>query len=379
MLPVPVPTRAAFPSTIAQVTFVDTILESESSRYSRTMPEAAGFVVTTPAFAEDLEILTSLGFAVETIFPADEPRRASLVGHGCRVHLETGPAQSAHLRIVGRDSRRVTTPGGWLVEFVEATRPLVVPPLRSSLVASPSDGTWHAGRAGMLYRDLVPGRQGDCVVASHIRIPEGGPVPDYVHYHDVMFQLIFCHRGWVKVVYEDQGEPFVLGPGDCVIQPPRIRHRVLECSDEMHVVEVGYPAEHITSADPSTELPNGCGDSARRWDGQTFVHFRIDDAQWTGGPGYRSADTGVGRATADLARVEVVDVDAASTWAAPIVPERSFEMLVVLEGAGQLVVGPDATLDLSASASAVIPVGSDAIFTATQATRLLRVRIATVQ
>ena len=34
------------------------------------------------------------------------------------------------------------------------------------------------------------------------------------------FQLIFCYRGWVEVVYEDQGAPFILHAGDCVIQGP---------------------------------------------------------------------------------------------------------------------------------------------------------------
>ena len=39
------------------------------------------------------------------------------------------------------------------------------------------------GRAGMLYRDLIPDRLGGAIVASHIRIPEGGPVGDSVHFH----------------------------------------------------------------------------------------------------------------------------------------------------------------------------------------------------
>jgi hypothetical protein len=43
------------------------------------------------------------------------------------------------------------------------------------------------------------------MIASHIRIPDGGPVPDMVHFHKVGFQLIFCIKGWVDVVYEDQG------------------------------------------------------------------------------------------------------------------------------------------------------------------------------
>ena len=66
---------------------------------------------------------------------------------------------------------------------------------------------WVIGRAGMQYRDLVPSRLGGAIIASHIRIPDGGPVPDMVHFHKVGFQLIFCIKGWVDVVYEDQGGP----------------------------------------------------------------------------------------------------------------------------------------------------------------------------
>ena len=58
----------------------------------------------------------------------------------------------------------------------------------------------------MHYRDLVPSRLGGAMIASHIRIPDGGPVPDMVHFHKVGFQLIFCVKGWVDVVYEDQGD-----------------------------------------------------------------------------------------------------------------------------------------------------------------------------
>lgn len=341
------------------------------------MPETAGFVVTTPAFGDDLDTLTSLGFAVETIFPADDPRRATMNGHGCRIHLESGPASPARLRIAGSEERTVVAPGGWSIEFTGTSGGVVVPPLQSSLVVTPAADEWHAGRAGMLYRDLVPGRQGDCVIASHIRIPRGGSVPDYVHFHDVVFQLIFCHRGWVKVVYEDQGEPFVLGPGDCVIQPPRIRHRVLECSDEMHVVEVGYPAEHVTSADPTVHLPNGRGEPDRRWDDQRFVHFRIDSAEWRTDAGSRSADTGIADATRGLADVDVVDVEEGCTWSVPTVPVGRFEMVVVLDGSVRMVVDSLESVDLADSASVVVPVGSVAEFSAGPTSRLLHVRIAT--
>ena len=125
----------------------------------------------------------------------------------------------------------------------------------------------------MMYRDLVPGRQGGAMIASHIRIPRGGPVPDYVHYHGgIHFQLIYCYKGWVRLVYEDQGPPFVMHVGDCVLQPPGIRHRVLECSDNFEVVEVGSPAEHETRVDHDLELPTSSVDRQRLFSGQQF-HF----------------------------------------------------------------------------------------------------------
>ncbi|HMT09870.1 MAG TPA: hypothetical protein PKA82_17930, partial [Pyrinomonadaceae bacterium] len=89
----------------------------------------------------------------------------------------------------------------------------------NSFADSPIPGEWHNGRAGMMYRDLIPGRIGGKVIASHIKLLEDGPVADYVHYHKVEFQMIYCLKGRIEVVYEDQGPPFWLEPGDCVVQP----------------------------------------------------------------------------------------------------------------------------------------------------------------
>lgn len=80
-------------------------------------------------------------------------------------------------------------------------------------------------------------------------------MPDYVHFHKVRFQMIYCYKGWVRVVYEDQGPPLVMRAGDCVLQPPRIRHRVLESSPGLEVIEIGCPAEHETFADHDLQLP----------------------------------------------------------------------------------------------------------------------------
>lgn len=137
---------------------------------------------------------------------------------------------------------------------------------------------WTAGRVGMLYRDLTPESLRSRIIVSHIRLPFEGDVPDYVHYHKVDFQMIYCKRGRIKVVYEDQGEAFWLETGDCVLQPPEIRHRVLKCTSGAEVIEITMPAEHETWADRDLKLPNDRVDPDRVFNGQHFVYHRAADS-----------------------------------------------------------------------------------------------------
>ena len=65
--------------------------------------------------------------------------------------------------------------------------------------------------APLPYTITVHVQQADAVNAA--ALPGGGPVPDYVHFHKIRFQMIYCAKGWVRVSYEDQGEPFVVRPG----------------------------------------------------------------------------------------------------------------------------------------------------------------------
>jgi quercetin dioxygenase-like cupin family protein len=85
--------------------------------------------------------------------------------------------------------------------------------------------------------------------------------------------MIRCIKGRIKVVYEDQGEPFWLEPGDWVIQPPEIRHRVLECEAGSEVIEVSMPAEHETWVDHEMTLPTTELRPNREFNGQRFVRF----------------------------------------------------------------------------------------------------------
>ncbi|MEM9465510.1 MAG: cupin domain-containing protein [Actinomycetota bacterium] len=227
------------------------------------------------------------GFRLTTISPADDPRWADLDGPEA-VRLDRTAVEPATI-------------------LVDST-PLVIPELDAELVISrAADADHGAGRAGMRYRDLIPGRLGGRFIASHIAIPGGGPVPDYVHHHDIRFQLIFCHAGWVEVVYEDQGDPFVMRPGDCVIQPPGIRHRVLASGDDLEVVEIGCPAEHDTHRDHELVLPNGIGDPDRSWNGQRFIRHVCSDASWDASPrdGWEWQRFGIDAVTDELAEARL--------------------------------------------------------------------------
>lgn len=170
------------------------------------------------------------------------------------------------------------------------------------------------GRAGMEYRDLIPDRLAGLLIASHIRIVNGGEVPDYVHYHKLFFQMIYCRGGWVRVVYEDQGPPFTMNSGDCVLQPPEIRHRVLEASDGAEVIEVSSPAVHETWVDHEMLLPTATVNSDREFGGQRFMRHVAADAIWIEHEGIQYRDTGIAGATKGRADARVMRLSAATEF-----------------------------------------------------------------
>ena len=274
--------------------------------------------VPTSDFDGDMRyFIDALGFRLDRIWPADYPSCAALSGHGAAILLERSTdAATVALRLYADDpatfaggQTNLTSPGGHRVAIEDANPPLVIPETSHDFVVRRlvDSESWVIGRAGMHYRDLLPDRLGGAIIASHIRIAEAGPVADMVHFHTVGFQLIFCHRGWVRLVYEDQGPPFVLGAGDCVIQPPEIRHRVLEASAGVEVIEIGVPAEHLTSVDHEMELPTPHYRPDREFHGTKFVLHREAEATWGPWriPGFEARETGIGAATKGVAGVQV--------------------------------------------------------------------------
>ena len=270
----------------------------------------------TQQLRDDLPFYTKvLKMRLDMIYPADNPQVAVFSGHGLRIRIETGAAeQPGTLRILTDDpdgfaggARQLTAPNGTRIEIDDLNPPMILPVTEHGFVVRrlADQAPWVLGRAGMSYRDLIPSRLGGAMIASHIRVPDG-PVPDMVHFHKVGFQLIFCVAGWVDVLYEDQGDILRITAGDCFIQPPGIRHKVLQ-SEGVQVVEIGVPADHITEIDHDMTLPTLHFRPDREWQGQRFVHntgatgtyapFRI--------PGFDARDTKVNTNTQGVASVMV--------------------------------------------------------------------------
>jgi quercetin dioxygenase-like cupin family protein len=210
-----------------------------------------------------------------------------------------------------------------------------LPDFQPEFVLSLAGSSSGEGRAGMHYRDLIPSRLGGRYIASHITIAEGGPVADWVHFHRVAFQMIYVAKGWVRVVYEDQGEPFVMCAGDLVLQPPEIRHRVLESSPGAEVVEIGCPALHETLADHDMALPNDRVDNGRSFGGQRFLRHVAAATPWTPLHGMEVQETVIGQATDGLAEVRTFRPGASAVVA---FPPHDGELMFgfVLEGSARL-------------------------------------------
>ena len=66
-----------------------------------------------------------------------------------------------------------------------------------------------------------------------------------LHYHDVEFQMVYVLKGWVKTYMEGQGET-MMKEGSCWTQPPRIKHLIMDYSDDVELLEVILPAEFKT-------------------------------------------------------------------------------------------------------------------------------------
>ena len=98
------------------------------------------------------------------------------------------------------------------------------------------------------YRDLGMAKATGGMVQAHVIrfVPPFRPEEvSKLHYHDVEFQMVYVLKGWIKTELEGQGA-HVMRPGSAWLQPPGIKHKVMDYSDDCEVLEIILPANFET-------------------------------------------------------------------------------------------------------------------------------------
>ena len=98
------------------------------------------------------------------------------------------------------------------------------------------------------YRDLGMSKATKGLLQAHVirLMPPCDPaVVSKRHFHDVDVQMIYVLKGWIKSEFEGQGE-VTMREGAAWLRPPRIKHTVLDYSDDCELLEILAPADFKT-------------------------------------------------------------------------------------------------------------------------------------
>jgi hypothetical protein len=103
-------------------------------------------------------------------------------------------------------------------------------------------------RAYAHYRDLGVAEASGGVARAHVIRLIGPCDPAEVsklHFHDVDFQMVYVLKGWVKTYMEGVGET-TFQIGSSWTQPSRIKHLIMDYSNDVELLEVILPADFKT-------------------------------------------------------------------------------------------------------------------------------------
>ncbi|HWX82319.1 MAG TPA: cupin domain-containing protein [Xanthobacteraceae bacterium] len=122
-------------------------------------------------------------------------------------------------------------------------------PRKQTFVASHLNPDAFEGglRSYAKYRDLGIAGATKGLARAHVikMIPPCDPaVVSKRHFHDVEFQMIYVLKGWIKGEYD--GAEVTMVEGSCWLQPPKIKHTVLDYSHDCELLEIILPADFDT-------------------------------------------------------------------------------------------------------------------------------------
>jgi mannose-6-phosphate isomerase-like protein (cupin superfamily) len=112
----------------------------------------------------------------------------------------------------------------------------------------PKDFKTDGLRTYAAYRDLgIKDATAGMAIAHVIRFkgPCDPKVVSKMHLHKAQFQMIYVLKGTMVSEFEGQGV-HTMKAGDAWLQPPNIKHKVLDYSDDCEVLEIVMPANFKT-------------------------------------------------------------------------------------------------------------------------------------
>jgi hypothetical protein len=140
------------------------------------------------------------------------------------------------------------TVAGAKARAARAAKPKPAPRKQAFVVSHHEPNAFEKGLRYAHYRDLGIAVATKGLARAHVikMIPPCDPAEvSKRHFHDVDFQMVYVLKGWIKGEYEGAGE-VTMREGSCWLQPPKIKHTVLDHSDDCELLEIIMPAEFET-------------------------------------------------------------------------------------------------------------------------------------
>jgi Cupin domain len=173
-------------------------------------------------------------------------KRTAPAGRAARKTSSSNKTSRSSSKISAR--RRVAAARG-KAKPKPVTKPKAAPRKQTFVASHLNPDAFEGGlRSYAKYRDLGMAAATNGLAQAHVikMIPPCDPaVVSKRHYHDVEFQMIYVLKGWIKGEYDGAGEVTMV-EGSCWLQPPKIKHTVLDYSDDCELLEIILPAEFDT-------------------------------------------------------------------------------------------------------------------------------------
>jgi mannose-6-phosphate isomerase-like protein (cupin superfamily) len=161
----------------------------------------------------------------------------------------TAAAKSSARSTVNAKARGLSAVKPKAVKAAKAVKPKARPKQRIAISHHREEDFKSDGlRTYAQYRDLGIADASHGLAQAHVIRLIGPCNPAEVsklHYHDVEFQMVYVLKGWVKTYLEGQGET-LMKEGSAWTQPPRVKHLIMDYSDDVELLEVILPAEFKT-------------------------------------------------------------------------------------------------------------------------------------